>query len=94
MTLENQGGIDQVMTGWKIFSGPLDKQEVYHFPGDFVLKAGRSVAVHTRPGENSESELHWNTGPGNGGKKYWGVKGDYGILIDPQGNQFGPAFVY
>lgn len=53
----NHGATARTLTGWTIRD---TAGHVFHFP-KFTLKAGRSVRVHTGPGRNTATDLHWGS---------------------------------
>ena len=55
--ISNHGSRAVELTGWTV----RDKAgHVFRFP-QFTLKAGRSVRVHTGPGRNTATDLHWGS---------------------------------
>ena len=53
----NHGDQARDLTGWTIRD---TAGHVFRFP-QFTLKAGRSVRVHTGPGANTATDLHWRS---------------------------------
>lgn len=69
------GGVD--MTGWTL----QDEQEhIYTFPSGFEIESGTSVKIHTGEGEDTSSDLYWNSGRG-----IWNNDGDTATLKDQDG---------
>ncbi len=87
MTITNHGTAPQRMAGWKLESGPLGRprQQVYEFPAKFVLAPGASVRVHSFAGADSATDLYWGQSSSNGGRHYWGKRGDVGVLYNAKG---------
>lgn len=89
-TVTNAGATDQPMTGWTVQSydgttSPctIEPTQLFRFPGDFVLRAGRSVRVHSGPtgGDRprTEDDLPWRS------QLTWNNDGDRGDLRNPNG---------
>lgn len=86
VTIANRGEAPQNMSGWRLVSGPEDKQQIsYAFPAGFVLEAGKSVRLHSFKGTDSADDLYWGRGSLNAGRNIWGKKGDVGTLFDGNG---------
>ncbi len=76
--IANLGCRDQGLGGWKL----MDKKgHTYVFPSWFVLKAGKTVTVHTGSGKDTYTDLYW-------GRKWpvWNNRGDTAYLYDSKGN--------
>ena len=89
-TVTNAGATDQPMTGWtaQSYDGTttpctIEPTQLFRFPGDFVLRAGRSVRVHSGPTGGSrprtEDDLPWRS------QLTWNNDGDRGDLRNPAG---------
>ena len=58
-----------------------DEQEhIYNFPSGFEIESGTSVKIHTGEGEDTSSDLYWNSGRG-----IWNNDGDTATLKDQDG---------
>ncbi|MHB9091746.1 MAG: lamin tail domain-containing protein, partial [Chloroflexota bacterium] len=85
VTIVNRGGAAQSLTGWRVASESKPKPQTYDFPAGFTLAPGASVRVHSFAGADTGVDLYWGHSSENGGKHYWGDKGDVGVLYDAAG---------
>lgn len=78
--IHNSGTVAQDMTGWRLVS--VTGNQVYRFPGGYVLAAGASVRVYSGKDapHNPPTQLRWTT------KNTWNNKGDPAQLYDSGGN--------
>lgn len=77
VVIENTGSVDVNMHGWIL------KDEANHrfeFPY-FILKAGKTVTVHTGKGTSTATDLYWNRGTA-----VWNNDHDTAYLHDSSGN--------
>lgn len=90
IAIRHLGGPDQTMQGWTVQSydsgsppcQPLATQ-VFHFPADFVLRAGDVIHVHSGPVggalPRTATDLPWTTA------EMWADAGDRGDVRSPLG---------
>ncbi len=76
--VKNNGGRARTLTGWTI-RDPAG--HVYRFP-KFRLRSGRSVTLHTGPGQNTRRDLYWRQN-----WYVWNNTGDRAILKTRSGNR-------
>lgn len=76
--VKNKGTTDVSMKGWKI----IDKirKHTYKFPSSYILKAKKSVKIHTGKGRNTVSDLYWGKG-----WYVWNNDGDTAYLYNSKG---------
>lgn len=69
---------DEDLSGWKLVD---EKKHTYSLPDGFILKAGKTVTVHTGSGTDTDTDLYW-------GRKWavWNNDGDTAYLYDASGN--------
>ena len=73
VVIENQGNANENMTGWKLKN---EENETFRFPA-FTLKAGASVTVWTKAGDNTATDLYWGSETA-----IWKDQGDCATLLD------------
>ena len=90
ITIRHLAGPDQLMRGWTVQSydsgsPPCQPHatEVFHFPADFVLRAGDVIRVHSGPVggalPRTATDLPWTTA------EIWADAGDRGDVRSPLG---------
>jgi competence protein ComEC len=80
VTIKNNRNHDVTMMGWKITSEVGN--QIFHFPSDFVLKAGESVTVYSagKPKVTEQQQLRWKEKT-----NIWNNIGDRAMLYTPNG---------
>jgi beta-lactamase superfamily II metal-dependent hydrolase len=80
VTIKNNMNHDVLMKGWKIISEAGN--HIYHFPGNFVLKAGETVTVYSSSHgkKNKKNYLAWKVK-----SNVWKNGGDRALLYNPYG---------
>ena len=87
VTIVNGGSTAQQMTGWILISEVGN--QVFRFPGGFILDAGATVQVTSGPSGRSDlpGVLQWLNADGTPRiANVWNNNGDPVLLKDAQGN--------
>jgi competence protein ComEC len=80
VTIKNYMNQDVLMKGWKIISEAGNN--IYHFPNNFVLKAGETVTVYSsiKGKKHKKNYLAWKSK-----SNIWKNVGDRALLYNPHG---------
>ncbi|WP_240910587.1 lamin tail domain-containing protein [Thermococcus sp. GR6] len=78
VVIANLGCKDEELSGWKLVD---EKEHTYIFPSGFILKAGKTVTVHTGSGTDTDTDLYWGEK-----RAVWNNNGDTAYLYDASGN--------
>ncbi|NJE46503.1 hypothetical protein E3E35_03545 [Thermococcus sp. GR7] len=78
VVIANLGCLDENLGEWRLMD---EKGHTYIFPSGFILKAGKTVTVHTGSGTDTDTDLYWGEK-----RAVWNNDGDTAYLYDASGN--------
>ncbi|ACJ16003.1 competence-like protein [Thermococcus onnurineus NA1] len=79
IVIANLGCKDEELSGWKLVD---EKKHTYTFPSGVIVKAGKTVTVHTGSGTDTDTDLYWGSSWG----AVWDNDGDTAYLYDASEN--------
>jgi competence protein ComEC len=77
LVLKNTGNTPLDLTGWQLRD---EADHSYNFPKGTTLEPGTQLTIHTGNGENTDTNLYWNSG-----QPVWNNGGDTVIVVDDEG---------